>query len=126
MDLDGLKQVNDRHGHLVGSRALIRLGEVLRLNSRAIDTAARYGGDEFALVLPDADATAAERVGQRICERLATDGETPRITVSLGAAVFPNDGQTIEELLDVADRALYRMKRRGNPVLSLARIAACL
>jgi diguanylate cyclase (GGDEF)-like protein len=126
MDLDGLKQVNDRHGHLVGSRALIRLGEVLRLNSRAIDTAARYGGDEFALVLPDADATAAERVGERICERLASDGETPRITVSLGAAVFPSDGQTIEELLDVADRALYRMKRRGNPVLSLARIAACL
>ena len=126
MDLDGLKQVNDRHGHLVGSRALIRLGEVLRVHSRAIDTAARYGGDEFALVLPEADAAAAERVGKRICERLATDGEAPVITVSLGAAVFPNDGQTIEELLDVADRALYKMKRRGSPVLSLARIAACL
>ena len=126
MDLDGLKQVNDCYGHLVGSRALIRLGDVLRSHSRAMDTAARYGGDEFALVLPEADVTAAERVGQRIRERLANDGEAPRITVSVGAAVFPTDGETVEALLEAADRALYRMKRRGSPVLSLARIAACL
>jgi diguanylate cyclase (GGDEF)-like protein len=126
MDLDGLKQVNDRHGHLVGTRAICRLGNVLRLHCRTMDTPARYGGDEFALVLPEADPNAAERVGRRICERLANDGEAPAISVSLGSAVFPKDGETIEELLDAADRALYKMKRRGSPVLSLARIAACL
>jgi diguanylate cyclase (GGDEF)-like protein len=126
MDLDGLKQINDRYGHLVGSRAICRLGNVLRIHSRAIDTAARYGGDEFALVLPEAGAAAAESVGQRICDRLAADGETPNITVSVGASVFPQDGQTIEELLDAADRALYKMKHRGSRTLSLARIAACL
>jgi diguanylate cyclase (GGDEF)-like protein len=126
MDLDGLKQINDRYGHLVGSRAICRLGNVLRIHSRAIDTAARYGGDEFALVLPEAGAAAAESVGQRICDRLAADGETPNITVSVGASVFPQDGQSIEELLDAADRALYKMKHRGSRTLSLARIAACL
>ena len=126
MDLDGLKTVNDRHGHLVGTRALCRLGDVLRLHCRAMDTAARYGGDEFALILPEADRTAAEMVGKRVCDRLASDGQSPVITVSVGAAVFPQDGQTVEALLDAADRALYKMKGVGSPVLSLARIAACI
>ena len=126
MDLDGLKQINDRHGHLVGSRAICRLGNVLRVHCRSIDTAARYGGDEFALVLPEAAAGAAERVGQRIRERLVLDGEMPHITVSVGASVFPRDGQSIDELLDSADRALYKMKRRGSRAVSLARVAACL
>ena len=125
MDLDNLKQINDRHGHLVGSRAICRLGNVLRLHCRAIDTAARYGGDEFALVLPEAGAQAARRVGERIRERLSTDGEYPPITVSVGTAVFPQDGRTVEELLDIADRNLYGMKR-GNTLIGLSRIAACL
>jgi diguanylate cyclase (GGDEF)-like protein len=126
LDLDGLKQVNDRYGHLVGSRALCRLADVLRVSCRAMDTAARYGGDEFALVLREAGAETASRVGRRICDRLATDLEEPHISVSVGAAVFPQDGRTLEELLDSADRALYGMKRRGNRVFDLARIAACL
>jgi len=126
LDLDGLKTVNDRYGHLVGSRALCRLANILRVHCRAVDTAARYGGDEFALVLPEASGEAAGRVARRICERLAADGETPVLSVSAGAAVFPQDGETIEKLLGAADRALYRMKRRGSAVLDLARIAACL
>jgi diguanylate cyclase (GGDEF)-like protein len=125
-DLDGLKQINDRYGHLVGSRAICRLGNVLRTHSRAIDTAARYGGDEFALVLPEAGVEAAESVGRRICERLVADGETPCITVSVGASLFPRDGQSVDELLDAADRALYKMKRRTSRSMSLARVAACL
>ena len=125
MDLDDLKQINDRHGHLVGSRAICRLGNVLRLHSRAIDTAARYGGDEFALVLPEAGAQAALRVGERIRERLSADGENPPVTVSVGAAVFPQDGRTVEELFDAADRSLYGMKR-GSRIMGLSRIAACL
>ena len=126
LDLDGLKQINDRYGHLVGSRALCRLGNVLRIHCRAMDTAARYGGDEFALILPEAGGGAAGAVAKRICERLASDGEAPPLSVSVGAAVFPEDGETIEKLLASADRALYRMKGRRTGTVSLARIAACL
>jgi diguanylate cyclase (GGDEF)-like protein len=126
LDLDGLKTVNDRYGHLVGSQALDRLANVLRVHSRAMDTPARYGGDEFALVLPEADSQAAERVARRICERLAADGELPELSVSAGAAVFPQDGETLEKLLGAADRALYRMKGHGSGILAISRIAACL
>jgi len=126
LDMDGLKTINDAHGHLVGSRAICRLAQVLRVHSRATDTAARYGGDEFAVVLPEADKEAAEAVGRRICERLSLDGEFPRISVSVGAAVFPRDGETIDALLNVADKALYGMKRRPDGMRALARIAACL
>ncbi len=110
VDVDRLKQINDRHGHVVGSRALCRVAEVLRGSCRAVDTAARFGGDEFALVLPEADAAAAERVVQRIGERLAQDSERPRVAASLGVAVYPEDGETVEALLGAADRVLYQMK----------------
>jgi diguanylate cyclase (GGDEF)-like protein len=126
LDLDGLKGINDRHGHLVGSRAICRLANVLRMHSRAMDTAARYGGDEFAVVLPEAGAEAAASVSQRICERLANDGEVPRVTVSVGAAVFPRDGETMDALFNAADRALYGMKGCSDGIHTLARIAACL
>jgi len=126
LDLDGLKAINDQNGHLVGSQAICRLANVLRIHSRAMDTAARYGGDEFAVVLPEAAEEAAASVGRRICERLARDGGTPHVTVSVGAAVFPRDGETIESLFNAADRALYGMKRRPDGIQALARIAACL
>ncbi len=126
LDLDGLKTINDRHGHLVGSRALKRLGYVLRANSRSVDTPARYGGDEFALVLPEAGEEAAAQVAARICERLANDGQVPAITVSAGLAVYPKDGSTIEKLLGAADRALYAMKARGDKKFRWERITACL
>ncbi len=126
LDLDGLKTINDRHGHLVGSGALCRLAHILRVHCRSMDTAARYGGDEFALVLPEASREAAGRVAHRICERLAADGEMPLLSVSAGAAVFPQDGDTIEKLLGAADHALYRMKGRGSGIRDFARIAACL
>jgi diguanylate cyclase (GGDEF)-like protein len=126
-DLDALKSVNDRYGHLVGSSAIRRLAAKMRTSCRTMDTAARYGGDEFAVVLPEADINAAATVGRRICERLAQDGESPRVTCSVGAAVFPRDGDSIEQLFSVADAALYRMKGHGEgAVNSLARIAACL
>ena len=127
LDMDGLKTINDRFGHLTGSRALVRLGKILRNHSRAIDTAARYGGDEFALVLPEAERDIATRVFTRIRERLSTEEETPTLSVSAGVAAYPEDGDTPEKLLGAADRALYRMKNRGNSnVQNLSRIAACL
>jgi diguanylate cyclase (GGDEF)-like protein len=91
-----------------------------------MDTAARYGGDEFVVVLVEAGAEAAAAVGRRVCERLVNDGEFPQITVSAGAAVFPQDGKTIEALFNAADRALYNMKGRKDGIHTLARIAACL
>ncbi len=126
LDLDGLKGINDQHGHLVGSRAICRLANVLRVHSRAMDTAARYGGDEFAVVLTEAGEEASSSVSRRICERLAKDGEFPQVTVSVGAAIFPRDGETIDALFNAADRALYGMKGRSSGIHSLARIAACL
>ncbi|MFZ3200092.1 MAG: GGDEF domain-containing protein, partial [Candidatus Acidiferrales bacterium] len=125
-DLDGLKKINDKYGHLMGSRAIKRLGSVMRDGSRAIDTAARYGGDEFALILPESNASEASQVAMRICERLARDSQEPRITASVGMSVYPADGTTVEKLLGAADRALYRMKGHGEKGSRLGSVAALL
>jgi diguanylate cyclase (GGDEF)-like protein len=125
-DLDGLKKINDKYGHLTGSRAIKRLGNVLRNSSRTIDTPARFGGDEFALVLPEAGGHEAEQAASRICEQLALDGEEPFVSVSVGQAVYPSDGTSIEQLLGAADSALYKMKRRGAGKFHLRHLAACL
>jgi diguanylate cyclase (GGDEF)-like protein len=113
-DLDGLKRINDNYGHVVGSRALCRLGEVLRTHCRGVDTPARYGGDEFAVVLPETTAKSAEQIATRIRDRVAKDEEVPAISVSVGIAVFPEDGETIETLLSRADRSLYYMKEQSH------------
>jgi len=110
LDLDGLKKINDAYGHLAGSRALCRLANVLRLHSREVDTAARYGGDEFVLVLPETEPDAARLVAQRISKQVADDGEEPKITVSIGMAMYPEDGETMIQILSAGDRDLYREK----------------
>jgi diguanylate cyclase (GGDEF)-like protein/PAS domain S-box-containing protein len=113
-DLNGMKRINDSHGHLAGNRALCRLADIFRFSCRSIDTPARYGGDEFAIILPETGAKEADAVGRRICERLANDPEEPRLSVSVGIAVYPEDGTSIESLLQAADSALYKMKHPGN------------
>src|SRR6266478_1837773 len=110
-DLDGLKQINDRYGHLTGSHAICRVADVLSF-CRDIDTAARYGGDEFAVVLPETGVEAANQVAQRICESIANDGMGPPLSVSIGVAVYPHDGERIEALLRKADVAMYAMKAK--------------
>jgi len=112
-DLNGLKKINDKYGHLVGSRAICRFANALRVHSRAIDTCARYGGDEFVLVLPETGVEAAMEVILRITERVAQDNEKPPISAGVGLAIYPQDGETIDALLAVADQALYRVKGRG-------------
>jgi len=114
LDLDRLKSLNDEYGHVTGSRALCRLAGVLRETCRTVDTAARYGGDEFALVLPETDADAAATVATRIQRRLAEDPELPRISVSAGCAVYPDDGETIEALIRQADGRLYEAKSQAG------------
>jgi diguanylate cyclase (GGDEF)-like protein/PAS domain S-box-containing protein len=110
LDLDQFKKINDQRGHLVGDRALVRLSNVLRNCSRSIDTAARQGGDEFALVLPETGAAEASLVARRINELLVKDAEIPSLSVSMGVAAFPGDAQTIGTLMYAADTALYAMK----------------
>ena len=116
LDLDGLKKLNDQFGHLVGDRAICRLSQVVLDCSRSIDTAARQGGDEFALVLPETGAAAATIVARRICDLVRKDVEQPALSVSVGVASYPNDAQTIGTLLYAADRALYAMKARASGV----------
>jgi diguanylate cyclase (GGDEF)-like protein len=116
-DLDGLKKINDEFGHQVGTQALCRTADVLRLHSRTIDTSARHGGDEFALVLPETTNSGAQEVLTRVCDRVANDGQQPSISLSAGSAIYPLDANSVKTLMDAADRSLYRTKvlRKSNP-----------
>ncbi len=113
LDVDGLKKINDTFGHLAGSRALCRLGDALRAECRAVDTAVRHGGDEFAVILPDTKADGAQSLARRVAGRLASDADNP-LCFSYGVAVYPQDGQTLHQLLSFADRPLYEMKKSKN------------
>jgi diguanylate cyclase (GGDEF)-like protein len=117
MDLDKLKEINDRYGHQTGTRAICRVAEVLRQHCRAVDTAARYGGDEFSLLLPETDETAARRVASRIKRHLENNTEEPKLSVSIGVATHPLHGASVQHLLESADQELYAQKAsRGRKV----------
>jgi diguanylate cyclase (GGDEF)-like protein len=112
VDMNGLKRINDQFGHMAGSRAICRVADVLRRCCRETDLAARFGGDEFALVLSETADEGGRIVLDRICARLAADETTPRLSVSGGHAVFPRDGDSPTLLLRAADSMLYAEKHK--------------
>jgi diguanylate cyclase (GGDEF)-like protein len=120
IDLDGFKSINDSHGHLAGSRALVEAGAVIRGSARETDIVARFGGDEFALILPDTASPGALAVAERIRDRLAghsflaADGLDIHLTASVGVATLPDVATTADELVQAADAAMYRVKDRGK------------
>jgi diguanylate cyclase (GGDEF)-like protein/PAS domain S-box-containing protein len=121
-DMDGLKQINDSHGHITGSQALCRTADALTLFCRDIDTAARFGGDEFALLLPETGIEAARSVARRISSSIAEDGNGPRISVSVGVSVYPQHGENVESLVSAADAAMYAMKRERKQQTSVGHL----
>jgi len=130
IDLDGFKSINDTHGHLFGSRALVEAAAVIRSSARETDVVARFGGDEFALVLPDTGGEGAYAVGERIRERIAAfkflvgDGLDIHLTASLGVATLPDAAASVEELVQAADMAMYHVKESGKNGIHVAPAAA--
>jgi diguanylate cyclase (GGDEF)-like protein len=130
LDLDGFKQVNDTHGHLAGSKALVEAAVIIRGSARETDVAARFGGDEFSVVLPDTGregaVSVAERIRDRImaCQFLASDGLSIHLTASIGVATLPDVAASAEELLRAADVAMYRVKDAGKNGIHIAQEAS--
>jgi diguanylate cyclase (GGDEF)-like protein/PAS domain S-box-containing protein len=116
LDLDDLKAINDRLGHLTGNRALNRLARVMKEQCRATDIAARYGGDEFAILLLEADRARAQNVAERISACLRSQTDPPPLSVSIGYSVYLHDGVSAPELLEAADKRLYQSKKSRHAV----------
>ena len=128
IDLDHFKQVNDTHGHLVGSRLLAEIGNALKARCRLIDFAFRYGGDEFVILLPQTSKENALNVARRLhklirsTEWLSPEGLHVRVTPSLGVASYPIDSRTKEGLLHLADEAMYLVKNSNRDSVAAANI----
>lgn len=119
MDLDELKAINDRLGHFQGDRVLRGVGKVITEGVRQIDTAARYGGDEFVVLLPETDPTGAFVLAEKIRIGVNSTGIEmpaggPRPSLSIGVVAYPDDGRTADELIISADGAMYASKRAGK------------
>jgi len=126
MDLDHFKSVNDQHGHLSGSRLLVEVARVLRSCVRDEDVLIRYGGDEYVMLLVGIDSGGGLKVAERIRRAiedhrfLSREAAPVRVTASIGLASFPEHARTKAELIDLADRAMYRGKRTTRNVVYMA------
>jgi diguanylate cyclase (GGDEF)-like protein len=120
IDVDGFKRINDAHGHRVGDQVLRLVSGAIREAVRVYDIPTRYGGDEFGIILPEADTESAARVGKRVLEKLAAlplpEGLTDPISLSIGAATFPRPATTTAALIETADSAMYRAKEAGGGI----------
>ena len=120
MDLDRFKPINDRHGHADGDRVLHNIGATIKAELRSHDIVARYGGDEFVVLMPDTSAEHAELVARRVVSGILqgrhelSDGSHVSVGVSAGLAIYPADGRTSAQLLQAADAAMYGAKRSGG------------
>lgn len=128
LDLDHFKTINDKHGHLSGSNALKEVGQLLRRCVREVDTLFRFGGDEFAAILVDADAKTSRVIAERIRKAIdefvfLEEQQTPcHVTATVGFATFPLDATDQEELLDLADQAMYLGKQERNVIRGVTEI----
>ncbi|MGI9185070.1 MAG: diguanylate cyclase [Solirubrobacteraceae bacterium] len=122
LDLDHFKQVNDLHGHDCGDQALATIGQILSASLRTSDFAARFGGEEFLLLLPDTDRSGAVEVAEKLRRTIAQTEvrDVGALTASFGIAVLPDDAAEPEQLLRKADRALYAAKARGRNRVEVA------
>jgi diguanylate cyclase (GGDEF)-like protein len=120
LDLDHFKRVNDEHGHLIGSKLLAQVGECLRENLRLVDAAFRYGGDEFAILLPQTSREAGLRVARRISHVfhrrrwLPDEGFGVDLRASIGIATYPEDATTPQAVVQRADEMMYTVKQAGR------------
>jgi diguanylate cyclase (GGDEF)-like protein len=115
IDLDGMKALNDKFGHPAGDKALKIVAEKIRKQIRTVDVATRYGGDEFVVLLPEADLDAARNVAKRICAKItSTTYKGEYLSVSAGVAQWSPDFPTARQFLKVADQAMYQAKRAGG------------
>lgn len=116
MDIDYFKNVNDRHGHLIGSKILVEMAQLLLKSLRTVDIVARYGGDEFVIVLPQTSPDAAAQIAERMRKAiedytfLKKEGYLLKLTASFGVASYPESAKTKEDLIRLADEAMYRVK----------------
>ncbi|MEW6325012.1 MAG: sensor domain-containing diguanylate cyclase [Nitrospirota bacterium] len=126
MDMDYFKQVNDRYGHLMGSRVLIEVAQILIQNLRDVDIIARYGGDEFVVVLPETPLDVTFRIAQRLKQALRehtfleAEGHPVNLTASYGIANYPTHARNKKDLIRLADQAMYRAKNSGRDQICLA------
>jgi diguanylate cyclase (GGDEF)-like protein/putative nucleotidyltransferase with HDIG domain len=122
MDLDRFKLVNDGHGHLEGDLVLQRVGRILEQNCRRSDVVARYGGDEFVVLMPETNIEQGRQLSTKLCSWIATDPllHEKNITASFGIASFPQHGSTPQELIQVADASMYLSKHQGGNTVSTA------
>jgi diguanylate cyclase (GGDEF)-like protein len=119
MDVDGLKRVNDAHGHQAGDRVLMQVAMALRRSIRTVDVAARLGGDEFCVLAPQQEAEAAVKLGERLAAAVGEEvaaPDDPPVSLSIGVVSCPEHGSEAEVLIDSADRAMYRAKAAGEGV----------